>query len=101
MSEMDMRHCDKCKRKTLHVGPSTSHVLHFFVSIFTMGMWVPIWLFLAVRNEFSYECTECEKNLVSDTIEQVWSDGVKPASKDSLSYRMGKRLVSLKRKCVG
>lgn len=101
MSEMDMRYCESCKRKTLHVGLSTSHVLHFLISIVTMGMWIPMWLIIAIRNEFSYECTECKEEIVSDTVEDLWGDGSRPVSKDSLPYRMGKSLMRLKRRYVG
>jgi hypothetical protein len=28
----------------------TSHVLHFLFSLFTLGLWVPIWILVAISN---------------------------------------------------
>jgi len=28
----------------------TSHVLHLLVSLITMGLWIPIWLLVAISN---------------------------------------------------
>lgn len=31
--------------------PKTSHLLHFFMSIITMGTWMPIWVIVALINQ--------------------------------------------------
>ena len=28
----------------------TSHLLHFFLSLFTLGIWIPIWIFVGIVN---------------------------------------------------
>ena len=28
----------------------TSHLLHFFLSLFTIGIWIPIWIFVSIVN---------------------------------------------------
>lgn len=33
---------------TLEKGKHTSHLLHFFLSLFTLGLWIPVWILVAV-----------------------------------------------------
>ena len=30
--------------------PKTNHVLHLLLSVFTLGLWLPVWLIIAVSN---------------------------------------------------
>lgn len=61
MSSQTMKHCKKCGRATMHVQPSTSHVLHLLLSLITVGFWVIIWLLVAANNSSAAQCTECGK----------------------------------------
>ena len=37
-----------------------NHILHFFISLFTVGFWVFVWLFLIINNASkAYRCTQC------------------------------------------
>jgi hypothetical protein len=83
-----MRFCKVCKRKTLHVGPSTSHVLHLILTVFTTGVWFPAWIFVSIRNEFSYECTQCDGTIVDDKVESDWNPTV------NIGYVIGKKIRS-------
>jgi hypothetical protein len=29
---------------------NTSHLLHFFLSLFTLGIWLPVWFIIAILN---------------------------------------------------
>ena len=87
MSNFDMRYCRKCERVTMHVGPSTSHLLHLVLTVFTVGVWLPVWIFIAVRNEFSYDCTSCDGRLMHEAINQ-WTD------ERPLLYRAGRSVGS-------
>lgn len=51
--------CKQCGKLTMHVGPSTSHVLHLLLSLITFGLWIPIWLLVAASNGRDGQCTEC------------------------------------------
>lgn len=33
------------------LGKKTNHLLHFFLSIFTLGFWIPIWLLIGLSNK--------------------------------------------------
>ena len=35
----------------LHAGPLTTqqHILHLLLTVFTAGLWLPVWIWLAVR----------------------------------------------------
>lgn len=59
MTSQVMKFCHTCNKYTLHVRPSTSHVLHFLLSIITVGVWVPIWLLVTLSNNTQGQCTVC------------------------------------------
>ena len=61
MSDQKMNSCKKCQKMTVHLGPSTSHVLHLLLSIITGGLWVVVWMMVAWSNSTSAQCTECAK----------------------------------------
>ena len=61
MAEQTMRKCRRCGKMTLHIGPSTSHVLHFLLSIVTLGVWLVIWLLVEISHKTSQQCTVCGK----------------------------------------
>jgi len=61
MSNIVMKQCKNCRKMTQHTQPSTSHLLHFFLSIFTMGIWLLVWLIMALNNGTAAQCTECGK----------------------------------------
>lgn len=59
MTNQKMMSCKKCGGKTLHLQPSTSHLLHLLLSILTMGVWVIVWLLVGQSNQSQGECTKC------------------------------------------
>ena len=61
MSNMVMKNCRKCGKMTMHTQPSTSHILHLLMSIITAGLWIIIWVIVAMSNSTSAQCTECGK----------------------------------------
>ncbi len=56
-----MNQCKTCKKMTMHVAPSTSHVLHLLMSIITVGLWLPVWFIVAASNQSQAQCTVCGK----------------------------------------
>ncbi len=53
------RYCSFCKKHTLAVGTKPNHILHLFLTIFTMGLWGIVWILLAVGTIGNYRCTVC------------------------------------------
>jgi hypothetical protein len=45
-----------CKRNTKH-SFEVNHVLHLLISIFVIGLWVPVWAYLNYTTE--YTCDRC------------------------------------------
>lgn len=41
--------------------PKTSHLLHFFMSIITAGVWMLVWLLMGVNN--SIECSRIDRRI--------------------------------------
>jgi hypothetical protein len=56
-----MHHCRHCQKKTPHLEPATSHVLHLLLSILTLGLWVPVWILSAIANSSQKTCGVCGK----------------------------------------
>lgn len=59
MSDTVMRHCRNCGTTRQHSQPSTSHVLHLLLSLITAGLWIPIWLLVALNNGSQAQCLVC------------------------------------------
>lgn len=58
-SNQVMSPCKVCGKSTMHLQPSTSHVLHLLLSILTMGFWVIAWFLVAQSNASQKTCTQC------------------------------------------
>ena len=39
----DLRSCTRCGVQTIHVQQEPNHVLHLLLSVFTIGIWLPVW----------------------------------------------------------
>lgn len=59
MSNQVMKKCSECGKPTLHIQPKTSHVLHLLLSLITVGIWVPVWLLIALNNSSQTTFTAC------------------------------------------
>lgn len=59
MSNQVMKYCKTCGTDTIHLQPSTSHVLHLLLSVFTLGIWIIVWFFVAQSNASQAKCTVC------------------------------------------
>ena len=55
------RHCKFCERKTLHERPSFSSTLGCLFSVFTLGLFIPVWLLIGVWEAMAYKwrCQSC------------------------------------------
>lgn len=49
--------CPQCNAYTRADGDSLSHLLHFVLTLFTGGLWLPVWVLLAMTR--SYHCSDC------------------------------------------
>ena len=63
MTHRTIRQCANCDRPTPHESPSTSHVLHLLLSIITAGIWLPLWLVVALNNSNQSTCTVCGREV--------------------------------------
>lgn len=62
MSNQSMEFCSKCQDHTLHIYPSTSHVLHFLLTLCTFGLWIFIWILMGMNNKTAGQCSQCGAN---------------------------------------
>lgn len=54
-----MSYCKTCKKQTTHLQPATSHVLHFLMSLVTMGIWIIAWFLIGQSNASQKTCNQC------------------------------------------
>ncbi len=57
------RYCKQCEAYRMFIRPRPNHILHLLLSVFTVGLWLPIWLligFLTVLKPF--RCPVCTSN---------------------------------------
>ena len=59
MGKQTGRYCAHCQKDVMASGTTPSHLLHFFLSVLTFGLWVPIWILVAVGKIGGYRCTQC------------------------------------------
>ena len=57
--KLDGRYCVHCQKSVMATGTTPNHLLHFFLSIFTFGLWIPIWILVVVGKIGGYRCTQC------------------------------------------
>jgi len=58
-TKQEMQHCRTSNKVTLHIGKKPSHLLHLILSILTSGIWLIIWLFIALSSWDPMRCTDC------------------------------------------
>lgn len=57
-TEQIMKHCRHCDDNIIHLQQKPSHVLHLLLTIFTVGIWLPIWILVAI-DKSGHQCTRC------------------------------------------
>ena len=53
------KYCNHCKKNVMATGTKPNHVLHFILSLFTIGLWIPIWILVSIGKVGGYRCVEC------------------------------------------
>lgn len=52
--------CAKCDAIVPHNQPTPNHVVHALVSLFLIGLWIPIWIIIAMTaNKAEATCVKC------------------------------------------
>ena len=50
--------CNVCQDETLHVGKSPNHPLHLVLSLLTVGLWIPFWIWISLTQDVP-KCMDC------------------------------------------
>lgn len=69
MSNQVVKFCKLCNKPTMHIQPSTTHLLHLALSILTLGFWLIIWILTYANNNSQSQCSICgqEKGVFGST----------------------------------
>lgn len=81
MGSRTIRPCRNCGEPTPHESPSTSHVLHLLLSVFTAGVWLPVWLLIALNNNGQAACTVCGRQVGLFGSSRGGAKGLRPTPK--------------------
>jgi len=57
MKNIQTAHCNDCNKMVSFHYPPVNHWKHFFITLITLGMWLPMWLIL--RFSPTKVCDEC------------------------------------------
>ena len=61
-TDQKSKYCRNCKQKTLHARQRVSEMWGCLLTIFTLGLWIPIWILMSIFGSFSsYRCQVCGK----------------------------------------
>jgi hypothetical protein len=57
------RHCRACKRKTLHARQTFSNAQGCLLTVLTLGLFLPFWMFIILMGGASgpWRCQQCGK----------------------------------------
>ncbi|MBL7223420.1 MAG: hypothetical protein ISS72_06190 [Candidatus Brocadiae bacterium] len=58
MTEIKSAYCLQCKEVRRFERRGVNHVLHLLLSVFSLGLWVPLWILLALCPEV-FHCMAC------------------------------------------
>ena len=50
--------CKGCNRQVMIRRKGTNHILHLLLSCLTVGLWIPIWIFCAIKIG-GWRCSQC------------------------------------------
>lgn len=59
MIEHTKAFCRTCQRKTSCTRNPTTHTAHADASLYTCGLWLPVWFFLWLISSPRWKCQEC------------------------------------------
>ncbi len=57
-------YCKKCEENILIRAETPNHVLHLIITIFTLSLWVIVWIGLSIKPK-EWRCTKCGNLVLS------------------------------------
>lgn len=51
-------YCKRCKKHVMIRRAGTNHLLHFFLTLFTFGLWLLVWVLASVKIG-GWRCSQC------------------------------------------
>lgn len=76
--------CAKCDALMPHNQPTPNHVLHALVSLFLLGLWIPVWILIAIGSgKEPASCVKCGNRRAPDGVATI-DQPAAPTSKRQL-----------------
>ena len=51
-------YCKVCDKNVLVWRKGTNHILHLILSLLTLGLWLPVWIFISIKIG-GWKCSTC------------------------------------------
>lgn len=51
--------CPHCQTRRLFTAHTMNHVPHILASVFLCGLWLPVWILMAMTDNPNYHCSQC------------------------------------------
>ena len=58
-SEESSAYCPECRRNVMIRRQTPNHLIHALVTLFLRGLWLPVWLVIALLGNSTWRCTRC------------------------------------------
>lgn len=58
-------YCQECGENVLVTRKGTNHILHFILSVLTLGVWIPIWILSAIKVG-GWRCNRCGSKKITN-----------------------------------
>lgn len=65
--QMKSGYCQVCEKRVPVSRPRANHILHFFLSLFTFGLWVLVWLGLSIKFG-GWRCVKCGSKAIKEVL---------------------------------
>lgn len=56
-------YCNYCEKNTMSQSEKPNHILHIILTLLTGGLWIIVWIILAMMAAGNYKCTQCGNNV--------------------------------------
>ena len=99
-TENIMYPCSVCQKQTVHIKKRINHILHLLLSVLFIGLWLIVWIGIAVLGTRTPVCTVCGNGSTNNIItpepkKEVTNEDVKNYARFVMYSIIGMALIVL------
>lgn len=58
-TEQTSAFCYNCRSQKLFTKQTPNHLIHLLATLFLCGLWLPVWILIAITSNTPYRCSWC------------------------------------------